>query len=185
MSPLVKVIVTGSECTGKTTLAGELAAHYGTSCSQEFARRYLERQARALTAADVEPIARGQIRAEDAAIARAHRLVILDTDLVSTVVYARHYYGSCPAWIEAEARRRLGDLYLLLHPDVAWVADGLQRDRPDLREHVHDAFRATLVGWAAAVCDVQGTWDERRATALAAIQRYLAEPRDSRDLNRG
>ena len=72
------------------------------------------------------------------------RVVVKDTDLVSTVVYASHYYGSCPAWIERAARERLGDLYLLLHPDVPWVADGLQRDRPADRARLHQLFRERL-----------------------------------------
>ena len=48
--------------------------------------------------------------------------MLLDTDLVSTVVYSRHYYGDCPAWIEAAAVRRLADLYLLHDIDVPWTA---------------------------------------------------------------
>jgi len=38
-------------------------------------------------------------------------LEIHDTDLVSTVVYSRHHYGECPAWIVGEAKKRLSDLY--------------------------------------------------------------------------
>ena len=166
---VLKVVVSGSECTGKTTLARELATHYGTACSEEYARRYVDEHPGPLTTADVEPIARGQVLAEDAAIAIARRLVILDTDLVSTVVYARHYYGSCPARVEAAARRRLGDLYLLLHPDVPWVADGPQRDRPHQREELHEAFRAALAGWGASICEVRGNWDARRVTAISAV----------------
>jgi len=172
---VLKIVVTGSECTGKTTLARELALRHGTTCSAEYARRYLDEHPRLLTADDVEPIARGQRQAEDAAIAGARRLVILDTDLASTVVYARHYYGACPAWVEEAARSRLGDLYLLLHPDVPWVADGLYRDRPHLRDELHASFRDTLAKWGASICDVRGDWDTRRAMAAAAIDRLLAQ----------
>lgn len=170
--PLVAV-VTGSECTGKTTLAGELAAQFGAVCSPEFAREYLERKGAELDASDVEPIARGQVRGEDTAIAGAPRLAIRDTDLVSTVVYSRYYYGSCPAWVEAAARERLGDLYLLLHPDVPWVADGLQRDRPGERARLHDLFRTELVALGARLADVTGSWDERRVTATQAVASLL------------
>ena len=44
--PLV-VVVTGSECTGKTTLALELADRYAAPCSPEFAREYPGSQGRA------------------------------------------------------------------------------------------------------------------------------------------
>ena len=180
----VRVVVTGSESTGKTTLAAGLAAHYATAWSPEFAREHLDRKRAPLDVSDVEPIARGQIAGEDeareAASARASGLVLLDTDLLSTVVYARHYYGRCPPWIEATARERRADLYLLLHPDVPWTPDGLQRDRPRDRAHLHGLFQAALQVFGARYADLRGTWPERRAAAVAAIDALLAEA-DRRD----
>ena len=173
--PLV-VVVTGSECTGKTTLARELAARFAAPCSPEFAREYLERKGVSLVADDVEPIARGQVAAEDAASAGAAEVVIKDTDLVSTVVYAHHYYGSCPAWVERAAEARLGDLYLLLHPDVPWVEDGLQRDRPAGRALLHGLFRQRLSALGARVVDIAGDWPARRSLAFDAV-RALLPPR--------
>jgi NadR type nicotinamide-nucleotide adenylyltransferase len=173
---LLRVVVTGSECTGKTTLAAELAARYGTVCSLEAARAYAERVARELTAADVEPVARAQIAAEDAAAEHAAGgLLVLDTDLVSTLVYARHYYGACPAWIEDTARARRADLYLLLHPDVPWSADGV-RDRPRQREDLHALFTAALRAIGANVVQIRGDWSERRSRATSAVDALLAEP---------
>jgi NadR type nicotinamide-nucleotide adenylyltransferase len=170
----LEVVVTGAECTGKTTLARELGMFYGAPVSAEFARRYVDEVQRPLHAGDVEPIANGQIREEETALARAGALVVLDTDLVSTVVYATHYYARCPTWIVALARERLADLYLLLHPDVPWIAEGLQRDRRDHRQIVHDTFARQLRSWGARCLDVTGTWDERRQTAVGAIDELLA-----------
>jgi len=169
--PLV-VTVTGSECTGKTTLASDLAERYDTAWAPEYVRGYLDAKGSPLDASDVEPIARGQMAAEDAArrsaFERGRPLVILDTDLVSTVVYARHYYDACPAWVEEAARARRGHLYLLLHPDVPWLPDS-QRDRPRQRDHMHRLFRETLADMGARVVDVLGAWDARCQTALAAV----------------
>jgi NadR type nicotinamide-nucleotide adenylyltransferase len=163
------VVLTGPECTGKSTLAGELAARLEAVLSPEFARTYVERRRAPLSAADVEPIARGQIAAEDAASIHPARTVVKDTDLVSTVVYAHHYYGACPGWIERDARARLGHLYLLLAPDVPWLPDGWQRDDPQRRVALFGRFERTLRLWQAPVVEIGGTWDERRAAALAAI----------------
>jgi len=167
--PLV-VVVSGSECTGKTTLAKDLAARFGAPCSSEFSREYLEAKGAPLDASDVEAIACGQIAAEDAALAVAARVVIKDTDLVSTVVYARHYYGISPEWLARAARERLGDVYLLLHPDVPWVADGLQRDRPASRAELHQLFARTLAEFGARVVDITGGWDARRERAFEAVE---------------
>lgn len=176
MTPL-KVVLTGSECTGKTTLARALAARYATAWSPEFARDYLEVKAAPLTAEDVEPIARGQRAGEDAAHGLASRVLFLDTDLVSTVLYARHYYGACASWIEEEARARRGDLYLLNHPDVAWVADGLQRDRATARDLMHQLFERTLREFGAPIVDVRGTWPERAQGAVRAVDALLNKDR--------
>ena len=181
--PLV-IVVTGSECTGKTTLALELAARFEAPCSHEFAREYLERKAAPLVDADVEPIARGQVEGEDAAMARASDVVVKDTDLVSTVVYARHYYSACPDWIARAARERLGDLYLLLHPDVPWVADGLQRDRPAERMKLHALFSDRLGNVGARVVDITGDWPARRALAFAAVESLLSRRGQTRHRGR-
>ena len=174
-----RVVLIGPECTGKTWLAGELAALYGVPAAPEQAREYVDRHGAALTYADVDPIGRGQQAGEDAALARAEAegapLVVLDTDLVSTLVYSRHYYGDCPPWIEAAAAHRLGDLYLLHHVDVEWVPDGRHREQPERREELFARFRDALSRLGARVADVAGAWDERRLRAVAALDSLLSE----------
>lgn len=171
-----RVVVTGSECTGKTTLAGDLARQFGTVCVAEYAREYLDRKVATaglpLDERDVEPIARGQIAAEDRGAATAKGLLVLDTDLVSTTVYARHYYGACPAWIDQAARDRRGDLYLLCDIDVPWVADSV-RDRPHHREHIHALFVEALNTLGAPYVLIRGSWAARLTTAVAAVSEVL------------
>lgn len=175
---VTRVVVTGSESTGKTTLAFDLARALGTHWVAEFSRDYARQAQRALTAADVEPIARGQREREDRAIAAWHVAfdgmpapppLILDTDLVSTTVYAEHYYGACPPWILTEGRARLGDLYLLCEPDLPWEADGV-RDQPVERAQLHEAFRSRLREFGARVAPISGIGSQRLEQALAAMR---------------
>jgi NadR type nicotinamide-nucleotide adenylyltransferase len=164
-----RVVVTGSESTGKTTLAAALATRFACPWSAEFARAYAAGASAPLTASDVEPIALGQIANQERAIALASTLVVHDTDLLSTVIYARHYYGRCPRWIEDDAERRLADLYLLCAPDVPWIADP-QRDRPHQREELHALFDAELRRQRATVVEITGDWPARTDRATAAVQ---------------
>lgn len=172
---VLRIVVTGSESTGKTTLARELAGHFGARWVPEQSRSYAERVRRELKADDVGPIASEQITAEDAALTEAirhgDRALFFDTDLVSTVVYARHYYGSCPAWIEAEARARRGDLYLLADIDLPWQPDAV-RDRPRARDQLHNEFRSTLAEFNAEVCAVRGSGHQRLQNALDCLSRF-------------
>jgi NadR type nicotinamide-nucleotide adenylyltransferase len=159
------VCLTGAECTGKTTLAARLAERFGGVVIPEYARIYAEGVARELTAEDVEPIAQGQILGRSAT---QDELCILDTDLISTIVYARHHYGHCPEWIVEAARSRLADLYLLLDVDVPWIADGI-RDAGASRERLQEEFAATLRDLGANVVTISGSWPERECRAIEAI----------------
>ena len=166
-----RIVVTGSESTGKTTLTVELAASFKALLIPEMARVYAEERLAegfTLSADDVAPIARRAIAAEDALLTGAPPRVFLDTDLLSTVVYARHYYGACPAWIEIAARERMGVMYLLCAPDLPWIADGV-RDQADHRQEVHALFQRVLREFGACVADVAGLGEARTATAIAAV----------------
>ena len=170
--PVIRVVVTGSESTGKTTLAARLADHYGAAWTPEFSRGYAAAKPGPLDAGDVEPIARGQVALEDEAIARAGRLVIHDTDLLSTAVYAAHYYGRVPPWIGETLRARLPHLYLLLDVDVPWLPDPV-RDRGDRREHLHALFADAVRATGVPFVEIRGDWDERFRRAVAAIDAVL------------
>jgi NadR type nicotinamide-nucleotide adenylyltransferase len=163
-----RVCLIGAECTGKTRLAEDLARHFGTVWVPEYAREYALHVARPLTYTDVTPIAEGQIASEGT---RAG-LIILDTDLISTVIYSRHHYGHCPEWIEREARKRRADLYLLLDIDVPWAADPA-RDSGERRDQLHDEFREGLEEFEARYELVSGGWKERLRHAIRAIEATL------------
>lgn len=170
---LIRVVLTGSESTGKTVLARQLATHFGVEWVPEFVRAYAEERGGVIGFADHGPIARGQAALEDAYQARAERLLVHDTDLVSTAVYCGHYFGQCPAWIEEEARRRLADMYLLMDIDVPWVADPA-RDRGHMRPEMHALFEEALERFGAPYVLVGGSWSERFERARRAIEALLA-----------
>jgi NadR type nicotinamide-nucleotide adenylyltransferase len=171
------VVLIGPESTGKSTLAERLASRFSAPLSREFARNYVAERMTPLDHTDVEAIARGQMALEDAtrvSAARAAPLLIKDTDLVSTLVYARYYHGHAPHWLERAAAERLGDLYLLCAPDVPWVPDGLQRDRPHTRIEVHTRFAETLSALQVDSVSIAGGWATREATAIAVVERLLS-----------
>ena len=172
-----RIVVTGSESTGKTTLAGLLGERFDTVATPEFSRVYADARRVPLDAHDVEAIAVGQLAMEDRRVTDArHGLLVLDTDLFSTVVYGPHYYGTLQPWIERAALERQGDLYLLLDIDVPWVPDAI-RDRGGQRAHMHGLFRAMLERYRLPFVTIGGGWAERFDRASAAVERVLGAER--------
>jgi len=173
-SRLVRVVLTGSESVGKSTLAAQLAAHYGVECVPEFVRSYAAAKALPLDFRDHGPIAKGQMALEDEyrtrADLRGDRLLLQDTDLMSTVVYCHHYFDRCPAFIEDAARERMPAMYLLLDIGVPWEPDGV-RDRGDRRGELQGLFEATLARMGAPVTRIGGNWQTRFDQSIATIDR--------------
>jgi NadR type nicotinamide-nucleotide adenylyltransferase len=169
---VIRVVLTGSESTGKTVLAWRLAQHYRAEHVPEFVRGYAEKKNGVLSFSDHGPIAHGQIALEDEHIARAERLMIQDTDLLSTVVYCSHYFGQCPAWIADAAAERRPDLYLLCEIDIPWIADGV-RDRGNMREAMQKLFVDAVVASGVPFALITGVGDVRFERAEEAIDALL------------
>lgn len=173
-SPIL-VVVFGPESTGKTTLAGDLAAHYATTWAPEYLREYLENKGGACTPDDLPRVVAGQRASIARAAAQAHRVVISDTDPLMTLVYSRWYYGEVPAWLAEAVEASAPDLYLLLDVDVPWVPDA-QRDEPGRRQELLDACVMALEERHRRYVWIRGSWDDRRRAAVAAIDALLARP---------
>jgi len=177
-STVIRVAVSGTESTGKTMLAQKLAAHFGEPWAPEFVRDFWEARQGVITAADLDAIARGQIASEEAAAARAHRVVFCDTELITCTLWDDLLFaGSCPDWVRAEAERRARSfaLYLLCDTDVPFVPDP-QRCFPDpaSRERARQLWRTALVSRELPCVEIRGDWAERERTAIAAVERLLA-----------
>ena len=174
-----RVAVVGAECSGKTTLARALAEAFQTVCVPEYAREYLladgepRRRALTCTPGDLQAIAHKQAALEDELARQANRVLVCDTNLLTTQLWHEHYFGESPANIRFLARQQAAELTLLCSPDVPWVADGL-RDAPASREWFQERFRHELaaLGWKTVM--LSGSAERRQAVALGAVQELLA-----------
>lgn len=169
------LVLTGPESSGKSWLAGELQQRFGGVVVGEYVRHFIEQTQRETCYADIPQIVRGQLAWEDAARAARPELLILDTHLLSNLLWSRTLFGDCPPWVEAALLERHYDLHLLLDPrGVAWVDDG-QRCQPQLaqREAFHAACRDWLQRHDQPFQPIAGDWAERRAVALQRVAQWL------------
>lgn len=171
----LRIAIYGPESTGKTRLATDLAAHFGAPLVAEYARERWDQQG-VLTLEDMLPVAHEQWRREDAAAAGAARLVICDTDALTTMLWSDLLYGTCPDELRrgAEKRCKAYALYLLLDIDTPFAPDP-QRCFPDPadREKCRRIWRGALERRGLPFVDIRGDWAARSATAIAAIQALL------------
>ena len=170
------VVLAGPESSGKSALAAHLQRHFGARVLGEYVREFIDTQQRDTHYADIEAIAREQLAREDAARAAQPPLLVLDTHLLSNILWSRVLFNDCPGWLEPALLSRHYDLHLLLAPEgVPWIADG-QRCQPELgqRQAFYRACEQWLSGHRQPWIPLQGAWAQRAAAAITAVAQLLS-----------
>tara|TARA_Y100000766_G_C18783514_1_gene544495 strand:+ start:354 stop:932 length:579 start_codon:yes stop_codon:yes gene_type:complete len=171
---LMRVVITGAESTGKTKIVRQLSKYFNCPYSLEAARIYGEKKLTPITFNDVESIASLQITLEDKANQRAKTIVIHDTDLISTEIYANYYFNQCPNWIIERSISRSGDLYLICDIDLPWIPDGIRdRENPKERRKLHELFVDTLDKKNKNWVMISGSGTMRINHAISAIEAHI------------
>ena len=176
-----RVVLFGTESTGKSTLAERLAERFGEPWAEEFVREFWELKEGKITGEDLGTIALGQIANEDNAVASARRVVFCDTDVLTCTLWDDVLFpGACPAWVRAEAEERARGvaLWLLCDTDVPFEPDP-QRSFPDAagRARGREIWREALATRGLKFVEIAGPWVEREKRAIAAVEKLLATPR--------
>jgi len=174
MAEATVIAVLGAESTGKSTLALALQqalAAQGRRVAQvgEVLREFCDARGRTPHQHEQAGIAAEQTRRIDDA-ARDHDIVVADTTALQIAVYSEMVFGDRSLYDEslrAQARCRHT---LLCALDLPWVADGLQRDGPHVRQPVDTLLRAALQRHAPGYAVVAGQGTDRLAAALAVLQ---------------
>jgi nicotinamide riboside kinase len=175
------IALLGAESTGKTTLSRAMAAALGASGRRvevvpEVLRAWCERERRTPDPHEQLPIAQAQEAQVDAAARRAD-IVIADTTSLMVAIYSGMLFADGSLYRFALERQRRYDLTLVTGLDLPWVADGLQRDGPQVRGPVDALVREALQEAGVAYRVVYGRGEERTRNALAPVLAVLGESR--------
>jgi NadR type nicotinamide-nucleotide adenylyltransferase len=169
-----RVCIVGPESTGKTTLARQLAEHFKTVWTPEYARGLLDQKGAECEFSDIPLIAEGQLRAEGKQARAANKILFCDTDLITTTIWSKYLFNECPAWIEDAANKQRYDLTLLTDIDIPWVADP-QRPAPHLREHFLALFKSELEKRGRDYVLISGLNEERLLQAIRETEKMIGE----------
>ena len=171
-SMMKKVVVLGTESTGKSTLCALLAKHYQCDFVPEMARE-LDIHSTECTMEGLYTIAEEHSKAiEAAASISKSSLLIIDTNVDITISYARFLFQEELVLSEEIVQSNKADLYLYLGADCPFVQDGTRLNEKD-RNDLHLSHLRCLEEKNIDFQQINGDWENRFSAAVAIIDVLL------------
>jgi HTH-type transcriptional repressor of NAD biosynthesis genes len=176
-----RVLITGTESCGKTTIVRYLAKIFHTSWSEEWGRhypdKYLGGNDKLLATEDFFRIAFEQQMQDEHALHTANRIAFFDSDAVVTQFYCKMYTGKGNKDIEKFVDPDKYDVVLILSPDVEWIADGMrwksrQKERMKLHRELGDMYVAR--GFKRIITIDSSSYNGRLIEAVRISDKLLA-----------
>ena len=120
---LKKICFIGPESTGKTTLAKNIANQLQTVYVAEYAKELIDVQNGNLYSHNMLEIGNAQIRVEKALERMTNKVMICDSDIITTMVWSKHLFNYIPSELEDIAKTHQYAMTFLFYPDTQWVSD--------------------------------------------------------------
>ena len=171
-----RVLFTGTESCGKSTLVRKLASALGTSFTEEQGKLACERVGLSSPGAEWYPqFVCAQVMADAEAVNRANMVALCDTDAIVTEFYLKVLEGRSGLPLAREvARLNAWDLMFFVEPTVPWIDDGL-RTSAEQREREAQArlLRSMYEDLGYELVTLDGDYRENYERALHDIRRLL------------
>lgn len=168
----IKIVLTGPESTGKTTLAHQLANIFQCPIVREYARTYLTLLPRPYVELDLMDIARGQMAWQQSLLKDQPPLLIADTDLLTILIWQEQKYGRVDPNLFNQWQQNFGTLYFLCSPDIPWESDPLRESETD-RLRLFTVYQKWLQRYNLPFVTLSGNKNIRLLTAQKKIAQLL------------
>jgi len=167
--PVMRIGLIGGECTGKSTLARDLAvALPGTAIVvPEFLRAFVQDHGRSPRADEQAMIMAAQADQELIAEQTNPEWLIADPAPAMTAIYSQVYFGDETLLPSARQQLRSYDVVLWCDMDLPWQPDPGQRDGAHMRAAAHAAIAAAFVD--PTVHLISGTAEARLQRTLDVL----------------
>ena len=155
-----KIILTGPESTGKSTLAKQLAQEYNSVWVPEFARTYLKGLNRSYREEDLLKIAKGQCDLESFFYKKSNQYMFCDTSMMVMKIWSEYRFGKCDPWILEQLENEKNTTYILCGTDVLWEFDE-QRENQNDRNDLYEKYLSELKFYQREFIEVFGNQEVR------------------------
>ncbi len=174
LETMIKIIITGPESTGKSTLAKSLSNYLKEPFVPEFARFFIPTLKESYTAANLVDIARGQLYWHQLYKSNANKVLLCDTGVEAIDIWFQYRFGDINPQIRALFIADEHCIYLVCKPDIPWEADPL-RETPHQRPQIFDSFVSLLNQFGKNYYIIEGQHEEDRfRCALIHLHKILA-----------
>ena len=163
----IKIVILGTESTGKTTLSKKLVKHYNCSVVQE-AGRDLIANSNSFEFKDLHLVASEHAKRIDQKIYGESPLIIIDTDIHTTMSYAKFIFNKELRVDDKIYNSNKAELYLYLNNDVEYLQDGTRLSESD-RNLLDLSNRNILKEKSINFVEIKGDWKQRFKRALKEI----------------
>ena len=161
---IIKAVFLGAMSTGKSTIAEALAKRYNTTFASEYGRYYWDEHQvdRRLSFEAFNEIAIGHIEREEAAFLSADRYCFIDTNAITTYMFALDYHGAAPELLTQLAVENASryDLFFLCEDDIPYD-DTWDRSGDQKRHIFHKQIVADLEARRIPYISLKGDLETR------------------------
>jgi len=166
-----KVVLLGTESTGKTTLTQKLADAFQTNYVLEQARE-VANITDECTFEDLKTIIQAQTKAIQKAQENANKFLFIDTNVLITLSYAKFLFGKELAVEEEIYQANQAAIYFYLDKDAPFIQDGTRLSK-ERRNQLHQSHLQTLKEHQISYHLIQGNWEERFEKMLMILRRCI------------
>lgn len=169
--PFSKIVFTGPESTGKSTIASQLSKDKNIPLVGEYARIYLDTLEMQYQKEDLDNIAKMQVYKELTAHLK-NKLILCDSDILTIKIWSDIKYKNTSFHVNSMYRQNdwSKKFYILCFPDTEWVADPL-RESPFEREVLFNHYKKLLEENNATYQILDGLGDVRYQNCLSILEK--------------
>lgn len=168
---ILKIIFTGPECSGKTTLSAAISSVLGFPLVKEVAREYLEIRNNVYQKSSLHEIGLLQLWEENCATLH-DKHICCDTDILTVIIWQLEKYKMIDSFFVQKWINNAASMYFLCKPDMAWVYDS-QRENPLDRDRLFEQYRTFLELYNKPYIILSGSLDSRIEKALHEIHKII------------